>query len=263
MKNIKEYTLVEQIWSKDNRVAVYEKDKIKYVLKKQKSLNTKEIRILKKLNHKRIVKLIDLVTDYPFKFLPFLEKKHYAVLEFIPGENLKDYRRKNKIDNIQFFTYSLALIDVLGYIHKNRLVYNDFKPTNIMVSSEQDITVIDFETPIDISIDKAVIIGSTPKWRCQEAIKGKNHTSNDVFGLGSVIYFMDKGISPYPIIKGVNEDYTDFINNEKRILNQGPIDKVSNNPKIAEIVDSMLEPSYRNRPSLKEVEAVFRAQAPF
>ena len=96
-----------------------------------------EISILKELNHKNIVKLIDV---------KITQSHYYLIMEFCNGGSLSECLKKYQKDNNKPFTEEIVqhlmrqIIDGIKYIHNKNIVHRDLKLDNILVNftSEKD-----------------------------------------------------------------------------------------------------------------------------
>jgi len=87
-----------------------------------------ETRVLAMLQHANVVRLIDKgLANGGLLF---------AVLEFIPGETLRDFlRRKGKLPLLDTLNLMAQLLDAMAFMHENHIIHRDLKPENIMVVS--------------------------------------------------------------------------------------------------------------------------------
>ncbi|CAD8101711.1 unnamed protein product [Paramecium sonneborni] len=74
------------------------------------------------------------------------KRRLYFILSFIDGKTLQQY-----IDdgNIRFYEKECIaiirqLVDVLSYLHSNRIIHRDIKPDNMIVDKNLNLTLIDF-----------------------------------------------------------------------------------------------------------------------
>lgn len=85
-----------------------------------------ETRVLAKLQHAHVVRLIDKGMAAGGQL--------FAVLEFIPGETLRDFLQRNGALNVPDTMALMAqLLDALTFLHQHHVVHRDLKPENIMV----------------------------------------------------------------------------------------------------------------------------------
>ena len=85
-----------------------------------------ETRVLAMLQHAHIVRLIDKgLADGGLLF---------AVLEFVPGETLRDFLQHNgRLPLPDTLELMAQVLDVLAFLHAHHVVHRDLKPENVMV----------------------------------------------------------------------------------------------------------------------------------
>jgi len=82
----------------------------------------------------------------------------YTVLEYIAGESLdKLLRKMNRFSLSQLSKWFLQLASVLVLIHKHDVCHRDIKPANIILTSDGDVCLIDFNSALVKGNDTGVI----------------------------------------------------------------------------------------------------------
>jgi serine/threonine protein kinase len=154
--------------------------------------------ILAALNHPHIARLYDAgVTE---------EGRPYLALEYVDGEPLNTYcdgRRLSIKARLELFLQVLA---ALQYAHGQLVVHRDLKPTNILVTPDGEVKLLDFgiaklltdgaahETELTQLGGRAL----TPQYASPEQILGQPiGTASDVYALGVVLYELLTGSLPY------------------------------------------------------------------
>lgn len=157
------------------------------------------------LEHPNIVKLKD-----------FIDKGNtqYLVMEFIDGHDLSDYVKKVS-GPLPIFNIALLMNEVLSalsYIHRQNLVHLDIKPSNIMLSKDNRVKVIDFGIAHDTTQGGMKIIMGSPYYMSPEQIKGKSidHRS-DIYSVGITIFELLTGQLPFSDCK-TNAELAEAIN---------------------------------------------------
>ena len=132
---------INKITKEKFAIKIYEREKLNSNFKK--SIVYKEIQIMKKLNHKNIVKLIEVITT---------EKQILIVQELIEGISLREYYN-NEIRNqkgISIHKESIfrkifsQIFSAMDYLHKHNMAHRDIKLENILLKKNYEIKIIDF-----------------------------------------------------------------------------------------------------------------------
>lgn len=145
------------------------------------------------LRHPNIVVIYDVGTQDQFQ---------YIVMEFLEGPTLQeDIREKGALplDRVLFLLWQLS--SALDYAHGQRLVHRDVKPANVILGSEDHVTLTDFGLVKAARDQRITIQGAaigTLKYMSPEQAAGQelDHRS-DVYSLGVVAYEMLSGETPF------------------------------------------------------------------
>lgn len=196
---MEDYKFVEKIGSGSHGTAYLLKSKedkcvvCKSIIGKYKSHAYREISILSKLKHRRVLKLIDSVVLGNSVFL-ILEHMNYGSLESM----------------ITFFSRSLVtpsanlgwsimsqVADALNYIHSKKIIHRDVKPSNVLVSRfcannreflEFKLCDFSLSTRSDGLVEDRHAVG-TPFYMAPEIISRSRYDSTvDCWGLGCCVY---------------------------------------------------------------------------
>lgn len=100
-----------------------------------------EARILAKLDHPFVVKMITSFTGNVYNFM---------FMELVEGLNLQVLLMKNKTLHVDIVkNLCCQIIIALEYIHEKGIIYGDLKPENIMLDRTGRIRLLDFGTALD------------------------------------------------------------------------------------------------------------------
>jgi eukaryotic-like serine/threonine-protein kinase len=156
----------------------------------------RERQILARLEHPNIARILDGGTTE--NGTPFL------VMENVNGVPLNEFCEKLTIDDRLILFQSVC--KAVGYAHSNLIVHRDLKPTNILVTSDGTVKLLDFGIAKLLQTDDFDYSGNitfsgnalTPEYASPEQINGDNITiASDVYSLGVVLYEILTGSRPH------------------------------------------------------------------
>ncbi|CAF0728794.1 unnamed protein product [Brachionus calyciflorus] len=125
----------------------------------------KEIKIMKKLNHKNLIKLYSTFekgsqppnnhTDHPSQCIN-LEKppKLYIFMDYCITslEKLLKTAPLQRLTNFQANYYFKQLIEGLEYLHSLNIIHNDIKPGNLLITCDDTLKICDFSISADLGM---------------------------------------------------------------------------------------------------------------
>lgn len=158
-----------------------------------------ERRILGSLSHPGIATLIDGGATEDGR--PFL------VMEYVEGEPITTYCDRHRLgirERLWLFTEVAAAVQ---YAHRNLVIHRDLKPTNILVTAEGSIKLLDFGIAKLLSPDpddgsgphtRTGVRPMTPRFASPEQVSGAPiTTATDVYQLGVLLYLLLTGRHPH------------------------------------------------------------------
>ncbi len=152
-------------------------------------------------------------------------------------------------------TIAARLADGLAFAHKNGVVHRDIKPANILLASDSEPRLLDFNLSEDLSPTGAVIAfaGGTLPYMSADALRALRDSQHvgpnaDVFAIGIVMYQMLTLQMAYPIRRGHFDDVIDQTIDDR--TTPPPSIREQNNevsPGLATIVEKCLHPNSEKR----------------
>jgi hypothetical protein len=137
-----------------------------------------EGRLLSRLDHPRVVKVLGGVDD---------QSGRYLMMEWVEGEDLARVLRRDGNPGLpqeQVTEMVLEAAEALRYVHEQQTIHRDIKPQNLMLSPGRGIVVVDFGIARDLAADSATEGIGTPGYMAPEAFTGGPLSPRtDVYGL--------------------------------------------------------------------------------
>ncbi|MGB7343071.1 MAG: serine/threonine-protein kinase, partial [Pirellulaceae bacterium] len=152
-----------------------------------------EAQAVASLSHPGIVSIYDLITVSKTELL--------IVMECLRGSTLTDHLKKSKLPIAEVVRIGLQVADALKHAHHRKLVHSDIKPSNLFITDEGDIKLLDFGLAVAYFPDDMTgRLGGTPGYMSPEQIRGESHRIDgraDIWALGVVMYQMLTGTRPF------------------------------------------------------------------
>ena len=123
-----------------------------------------------------------------YNFIPNIcffdnEKQHYAIYEYIEGLTLDNYKFNSLQEKIEIL---ISIIEKLYTMHSLFLVHGDLKPTNIIITSDKKIYIIDLA--ITKYIGEINNYGTLKYCSLAQINKEKVNVGFDIYALGIILY---------------------------------------------------------------------------
>ena len=213
------------------KVAIKILDKEKIFKNSEKIRFERKIQIMKKMYHKNIVRLYNVIENF---------KEIFLVMEYIPGQELFDYiTYKKRLDEIESCKFFQQIISGIEYLSKTRVAHRDLKPENLLLDSKKTIKIVDFGLSNTYYENELLSTAcGSPCYAAPEILQGKKYkgVEVDIWSSGIILYAMLCGYLPFEdknnqnlykkIIKGefntpkyLSSDAVDFLH---KILNVEP-----------------------------------------
>jgi len=154
----------------------------------------REIEIMKKVNHKNILKLFETFED---------DDSVYIVMELVRGSELFDrivekgfYSEKNAMNVVS------QILEAVAYLHSQGVAHRDLKPENLLCSGVDEneiVKIADFGlSKVQTEEDILSTSCGTPGYVAPEVLLCESYgLSVDMWGIGIITYILLAGYPPF------------------------------------------------------------------
>lgn len=172
----------------------------------------RERQILARLTHPHIARLLDAGIDQ--------DGKPYLALEYVDGQPLVGWCQERALSVPARLDLFRQVCDAVSHAHANLVVHRDLKPTNILVTPNGNVRLLDFGIAKlldnqDVPLPEQTRTGMrtfTLHYAAPEQIRGEPVTTmTDVYSLGVVLYELLCGSRPYRLKRQTDAEWEEAI----------------------------------------------------
>jgi len=152
-----------------------------------------EAQMMGRLQHTNILPIYDAGEE---------DDAYYVVTEHVHGaRTLAAYCKPDnllRIDDVVEIIFKCAR--ALNYAHSRGVIHRDVKPSNIMLTLDNDVRIIDFGIALvtDSDISRIEGIAGSPSYMSPEQVQSAEITlKSDLYSLGAVMYELLTGFRPF------------------------------------------------------------------
>ncbi|KAL2099833.1 hypothetical protein ACEWY4_004227 [Coilia grayii] len=155
-----------------------------------------EIAILKKLDHPNVVKLVEVLDDPS-------EDHLYMVFELVKQGAVMEVPTDKPLTEDQARFYFQDLLRGIEYLHYQKIIHRDVKPSNLLVGEDGHIKIADFGVSNQFEGADALLTSTvgTPAFLAPETLSEtrKNFSGKalDVWAMGVTLYCFVFGVCPF------------------------------------------------------------------
>jgi len=153
----------------------------------------REAKLLTKLDHPKIVKLLDFFIE---------DHRGYLVLEYVKGANLREIvATQGTFSESQVCNLAMQMCTIQEYLHSQtpQVVHRDFTPDNLLLTPEGQLKLIDFNVAHETASTITASVVGKHAYIPKEQFRGRPTPASDIYALGGTIYFLLTGHDPVPL----------------------------------------------------------------
>ena len=182
----------------------------------------------------------------------------FLVMEYVEGQTLRQ-RLKEPISINKFLEIAVECAEGLAAAHKGGVLHHDIKPENIMLTSAEQVKMLDFgvarrlpstsllSTEIDYRSDRGKVSGTLAYMAPEVLEESQSDERSDIFSLGVIFYEGLAGRHPF-LTKG-------FLATCNRILRENPVPLRKRNPRVPAEFERIVNKMLAKNPAERYVSA--------
>lgn len=128
--------------------------------------------------------------------------EHYLIMEYVEGKTLKEViKKKGNLTVKESLDYTNQILAGLSHAHSYGVIHRDIKPQNIMITTVNQVKIMDFGLALNLSDSTMTydssVFGSVYYIAPEIAQKGTGDMRADIYSTGIVLYEMLTGELPF------------------------------------------------------------------
>jgi serine/threonine protein kinase len=158
----------------------------------------REMRLVGRLDHPNVIRAYDAEQ---------IDSLLLIAMEYVPGQSLSHrLRTKGPLNPGEVVNYAAQAARGLGHAHAQGIVHRDVKPSNLLLSEDRQIKVLDLGLGVLMEADHqatfetadGVAVGTVDYMSPEQAMGRAVDGRSDLFSLGCAMYYLLTAQMPYP-----------------------------------------------------------------
>ncbi len=155
-----------------------------------------EAKLLAKLNHPNIISLFDYVKN---------DLGTFIITEYVKGQTLDSYVDlvSGPMPETKAVKIIVQILNAVGHMHDKNMIHRDIKPSNIMITSNNEVKLIDLGIAKQLVKNQALVTQGGAKlgttiFMSPQQVKGKVlDRRTDIYSIGATLFYILTGQYPY------------------------------------------------------------------
>ena len=154
------------------------------------------------------LRLARYLEDFPHAYMPVSQsggERHYLVMDYIEGTDLWTHlREQGCLGEAQAIALAKKIVHAMAELHRRRIVHLDIKLSNIMITRDGEVRIIDFGLANHLDLPDLIYESfqepkGTPAYIAPEQFFGvRDEPRSDLFSIGTMLYEMTTSKLPFP-----------------------------------------------------------------
>lgn len=170
-----------------------------------RKLDTDPVAVVAFENELRLARYLE---DFPHAYMPVSQsgsEQHYLVMDYIDGTDLWTHLRdRGCLAETEAIALTKKIVYALAELHRRRIVHLDIKLSNIMLTRDGDVRIIDFGLANHLDLPDLIYESfqepkGSPAYIAPEQFFGvRDEPRSDLFSIGTMLYEMTTSKLPFP-----------------------------------------------------------------
>jgi tRNA A-37 threonylcarbamoyl transferase component Bud32 len=160
------------------------------IKEKAREMFDREAKLLMKLDHPGIVKVLDCFTE---------GERNYLLLEYISGVDLRQLVRQNGTPKeSDVLEWAIQIANALKYLHEREypIIHRDLTPDNIVLRNDGQVLIVDFGAANEFIGNATGTFVGKHSFIAPEQLRGKATVHSDIYAFGCTLHFLLTGVEP-------------------------------------------------------------------
>lgn len=154
------------------------------------------------------LRLARYLEDFPYAHMPVSQSGgecRYLVMDYIAGTNLWSHLcAQGCLSEAKAIALAKKIVHALAELHRRRIVHLDIKLSNIMITPDGEVRIIDFGLSNHLDLPDLIYESfqepkGTPAYIAPEQFFGvRDEPRSDIFSIGTMLYEMTTSKLPFP-----------------------------------------------------------------
>lgn len=171
----------------------------------RRTLDVDPVAVISFENELRLARYLE---DFLHAYMPVAQhagERRYLVMDYIEGTDLWTHLRKRGcLCEAEAIALAKKIVRALAELHRRRIVHLDIKLSNIMITPEGEVRLIDFGLANHLDLPDLIYESfqepkGTPAYIAPEQFFGvRDEPRSDLFSIGTMLYEMTTSELPFP-----------------------------------------------------------------
>ena len=178
------------------------------IQEKAKELFERESRLLMRVEHSNIVKILDCFTE---------GERNYMLLEYVNGIDLHQMVQQNGPQKeAEVLEWALQIAVAMKYLHEREepIIHRDLTPDNVVLRNDGKIVIVDFGAANELIGNATGTFVGKHAFIAPEQLRGKATVQSDIYAFGCTLFYLLTGAEPEALSESIPRSLNENVSEE-------------------------------------------------